>query len=909
MDDIYPIPDWLYEKPVQMIEPPVTTRIQELPLEKLEWENFERLCLRLASLEEKVISCGLYGNRGQKQEGIDFYTQFLNDRYNVYQCKKVKRVHPGELRKAVQVFLDGDWFGIADTFIICMSISCTNNLLVLEIERQRSRLQEKGVRLDVWDVHKLSLLLKSQPGIVSEFFHPAWVELFCDTPVSVDVEELDDDKYLRLLRARMREDWLNAKSYREHFTDPRINLTLSIREDAINQRWGDVVSTPATSSMLPEGTTICTLWDKGCQSQLVLGVSGSGKSLALSQLAEKLLSHSKTQGYTPVPVILKLATWKSDKTLFDWICAELKNRYDIPEKIAVDWILNDDIVLLLDGLDEVRYESREECIRALNEFIHRYATIGLVVTCSSEPYMCLQSRILLRYGFEIQPVSPIQLEQYISQVEFPERFRVIFGVIFEGDSLVITPFLLYCIQSIARNENLTNRLLNEANPVSKMVISMYYIEAKLGTKPRWPYSHKDTIRWLCWIANVMNENSQKVFLVEDIQPKSLNTSVSQAAYVVITEVLIWIIYGMLIGITIGISVSVITGFWMSLLYGIFMGSIAGIVAGIINSASIGVLKSVSLALSLFGSVLRLGIQRLFGLPRPPAKTPRQHIHNRSLQLLLLVIFFGLFPALLCGVIGVFLSGISGLVAFGLFGALLGGALGVFGLILYTLVEYIKGLKEKPFISKCIHMLRLDEFPKMDIPSYDIRPISQLKIYIPGIMGSILIGLISPILLHQQDWIGSMIMGITICVLVSLWLALRLEVQDKPERPNDGIIRSRNYAIIVGVVLCLLFVVFGAILGNAGILIISMSPWIFWTVQRYGGRAFIQHISLRIVGFLCKIMPWNYVGFLNDCVDIGILKRAGGRYFFEHPTIQDAFLAYNESDYREIMSRGKKDNSD
>jgi len=76
----------------------------------------------------------------------------------------------------------------------------------------------------------------------------------------------------------------------------------------------------------------------------------------------------------------------------------------------------------------------------------------------------------------------------------------------------------------------------------------------------------------------------------------------------------------------------------------------------------------------------------------------------------------------------------------------------------------------------------------------------------------------------------------------------------------------------------------------------MSPWIFWTIQRYGVRAFIQHISLHIVGFSIKLWPWEYVGVLNDCVDLGVLKRAGERYFFEHPTIQDAFLAYNESDY-------------
>ena len=40
------IPSWLETPPVSKIDPPVDTRLQELPLEKHKWEDFERLCLR-----------------------------------------------------------------------------------------------------------------------------------------------------------------------------------------------------------------------------------------------------------------------------------------------------------------------------------------------------------------------------------------------------------------------------------------------------------------------------------------------------------------------------------------------------------------------------------------------------------------------------------------------------------------------------------------------------------------------------------------------------------------------------------------------------------------------------------------------------------------------------------------------
>ena len=47
------------------LPPPVSTRAQDLTLEKLTGENFERLCLRLARLEADVVHCQQYGTEGQ----------------------------------------------------------------------------------------------------------------------------------------------------------------------------------------------------------------------------------------------------------------------------------------------------------------------------------------------------------------------------------------------------------------------------------------------------------------------------------------------------------------------------------------------------------------------------------------------------------------------------------------------------------------------------------------------------------------------------------------------------------------------------------------------------------------------------------------------------------------------------
>jgi hypothetical protein len=62
-----PTPARLQTPPTSHIMPLVTTRAQELPFGSLAWEDFERLCLRLASREARVEHCQLYGIRGQEQ--------------------------------------------------------------------------------------------------------------------------------------------------------------------------------------------------------------------------------------------------------------------------------------------------------------------------------------------------------------------------------------------------------------------------------------------------------------------------------------------------------------------------------------------------------------------------------------------------------------------------------------------------------------------------------------------------------------------------------------------------------------------------------------------------------------------------------------------------------------------------
>jgi hypothetical protein len=77
-------------------DPPVISLGQALPFSQLSWENFERLCLRLAREYTSIEGCNrLYGGPGDKQEGIDIYgKKSAALKYIVHQCKREKEFGP-----------------------------------------------------------------------------------------------------------------------------------------------------------------------------------------------------------------------------------------------------------------------------------------------------------------------------------------------------------------------------------------------------------------------------------------------------------------------------------------------------------------------------------------------------------------------------------------------------------------------------------------------------------------------------------------------------------------------------------------------------------------------------------------------------------------------------------------------
>jgi NACHT domain len=188
------------------IDPPVETRPQVLPFDGLAWENFERLCLRLAgdhgAVDHSVDHAGgdvaagrmsarearLYGARGQDQQGIDLYVRLpptgegpglQGRRYLSLQSRRIASLAPAQLSNAATEFLGGSWAAASRVFVFATSLSAIRRELADEIRIQAERLAREGIEFEVWDAEVMSPWLKERPSLVYDFFGRAWAERFC----------------------------------------------------------------------------------------------------------------------------------------------------------------------------------------------------------------------------------------------------------------------------------------------------------------------------------------------------------------------------------------------------------------------------------------------------------------------------------------------------------------------------------------------------------------------------------------------------------------------------------------------------------------------------------------------------------------------------------------------------------
>src|SRR5205085_303360 len=200
-----------------------------------------------------------------------------------------------------------------------------------------------------------------------------------------------------VLLERERDAWIGTVLERSVHGAALLELGKEMRSCAVEQPWGLTLQTTAVADRsLPARTRILDVFDDVGQALLVFGEPGSGKTTTLLQLARAALKRSEDDPSQPTPVVFNLSAWKaSAQPLSTWLIDELVEKYAIPRSKGREWLEQDQLLLLLDGLDEVAAEQREAAVERINQFRSERGLTGIAVCCRAGDYAALTTRLKL----------------------------------------------------------------------------------------------------------------------------------------------------------------------------------------------------------------------------------------------------------------------------------------------------------------------------------------------------------------------------------------------------------------------------------------------------------------------------------------------------------------------------------
>ncbi len=618
---------------------------------------------------------------------------------------------------------------------------------------------------------------------------------------------------------------------------------------------------------------------------LILGDPGAGKTTTLLDLAKGLVERAIADSAAPIPVIFALSAWKDPKQeMKDWLIAELKSKYGVRIDIGKKWIEDKQLLPMLDGLDEVKPEHQESCVNAINQFLGSDDRPSDLVVCSRrEEYETYQTQLHLNGAICLKDLTNEQIQEYLGEVNRPDLWQIMLQPDAELLELVKKPLFLsitvlsyraIALEQWQRTTSTESRLGLLFDAYWEAMITRELIEPRLSeqgiqSKSYWkskPPTARQTRRWLAYLAQQLQEESETEFLIEKMQFSWLTESQREE----INE-----------------SVDIITS---ALIAGgaILIASHLTLRPEFSGTLRIFYKPAIVLIAIVYGVCWwKSGLGGLFPLDKKISPLTKVEFYSKgtlrhSFSDLINGAAFGLF----LGFASQFLAK-----ALGIFAAFqienLGGIVGA--LIMTSIAVY--SLKEKR-ISSLIEIFLL----------IIVTLLFMGLGYVLGNWGQsysgLFTGLVCGLFVGISSFIGR-------CI-TSFQLKSDLEVISKVD-PNDGIWKSLVYGFGAAIIPTLfvtlsvalirlpsfhsqsIYAIIAHFLSAFVIPVLGMgSTFGVIAFLRFGGYPCIQHLILRLVLFFNNSIPWNYARFLDYATERMFLQRIGGRYLFIHKLLQDHF---------------------
>jgi len=387
-----------------------------------------------------------------------------------------------------------------------------------------------------------------------------------------------------------------------------IQLGMEERAEAVEYSWDIVLqTTDHPHRELPPDKALVDVFDEMNGALLILGEPGSGKTTMLLELARDTIARAEDDPLQPIPVVFNLSSWAEKRPSVDeWLIGELNTKYHIPTRIACPWVENDDLLLLLDGLDEVKTEHRGACIEAINGFRREHGLAPIVICSRTADYEALTNRLRLQGAVVLQPLTSEQIDQYLAGAG-TDSLAVRRAL--RRDSalreLAQSPLMLSIMALTYRD--LSVKAISAPGAERRKRLFDAYVERMLrrrGADKRYPV--KQVAHWLAWLARNMSQHAQTEFFIEGMQPSWLSSRTESLLYNVgirlvgaLTFVLAYVM-GCVLGCALGGGVSDV------LTVGLAFGLVSGLAFVLASVLAVGLPAGLTVGLSAGLTVVLTG---------------------------------------------------------------------------------------------------------------------------------------------------------------------------------------------------------------------------------------------------------------------------------------------------------------
>jgi len=302
-----------------------------------------------------------------------------------------------------------------------------------------------------------------------------------------------------------------------------LELGLSHKPGAVSSAAALVLRLPHQPERpLPFGTSLLSVYDEAEQELLILGEPGAGKSTLLLELAQHLVERVEQEQSHPLPVILPLSSWAVKQLpLRDWMWEQVALLYDVPRHLSQQWVQEEHLLPLLDGLDEMEAPVRAACIVAINSY-HREHLHPLVVCSRTAEYdtASTHEQLALHSAVVVQPLTRQQVDTSLREAGKPMAgLRAALKQNPVLQELAITPLWLSVLILTYQGKAARDLPKLGSRQQQQQQIFTHYsqrmIERK-GNPVRYPL--QSTRTRLAWLAQQMREHNQTVFYLEQLQP-------------------------------------------------------------------------------------------------------------------------------------------------------------------------------------------------------------------------------------------------------------------------------------------------------------------------------------------------------------------------------------------------------